>query len=196
MVLRLLTRLKPWRASQRLGAVVRGGSRGGRDVRCTNISRTCARRRPRPCEVTTERCARSANPAALPKVRAALLSPDRVTARQRPRALYRRLLWPLARAFSMRSSSRTMTASSVSISDMRFWLMGTVTLPGWVAATALATAKGLPRISVPWGIASFSKRDTRLLFDGTMESAATISIIDAGSSVSPRLGLTSLQAPA
>jgi hypothetical protein len=102
----------------------------------------------------------------------------------------------LARAFSMRSSSRTMTASSVSISDMRFWLMGTVTLPGWVAATALATAKGLPRISVPWGIASFSKRDTRLLSHGTMESAATISIIDAGSSVSPRLGLTSLQAPA
>jgi hypothetical protein len=36
----------------------------------------------------------------------------------------------LTRALSMRSSSRTMTASSRSIADMRFWLMGTVTLLG------------------------------------------------------------------
>ena len=57
----------------------------------------------------------------------------------------------LARAFSMRSSSRTMTASSVSISDMRFWLMGTVTLLGWVAATALCYRERIASHKCPMG---------------------------------------------
>jgi hypothetical protein len=74
----------------------------------------------------------------------------------------------LTRALSMRSSSRTMTASSRSIADMRFWLMGTVTLLGRVAATNICYHKKELAHIVSHGAsaygAPFSKRDTRGLF--------------------------------
>jgi hypothetical protein len=61
-----------------------------------------------------------------------------------------------------------MTASSRSIADMRFWLMGTVTLLGRVAATNICYHKKELAHIVSHGAsaygAPFSKRDTRGLF--------------------------------